>query len=487
MKAGHRTALALVAATLLVALLGASTYSTLVQIAGGVEARKHIFTVLIRADELLSELKDAETGQRGYLLTGDEAFLEPWVATHAVAAKHMTQLLALTRSSDARAHEMTMRPLVDAKLLELSEVIEMRRRGDESGAIARVTSGEGKRLMDAIRLEMAGVVQAETARLAETEVALGSGLRRMIALMSMLFLSALTSALAFTYWMRRESQHRVTLQALEVENAAIVAASRQKSEFLATMSHELRTPLNAVIGFSQVLYDGLAGALSKQQREFVGTILGSGTHLLALINDILDLAKVEAGQMPLDIEPVQVSSLFATSLTVVEEKAAAKHVGLLIEIPADVGSIHADARKMKQILDKLLSNAVKFTPDGGQVVLHACHVSRAQVGQLPGAWTGRSLPLADNAFAEFLQISVTDTGLGIAPAGLERLFRPFSQVDSSLARKFEGTGLGLTLVRNFAELHGGAVAVSSAVGAGSRFAVWLPLRALEEVAPLAAA
>ncbi len=146
----------------------------------------------------------------------------------------------------------------------------------------------------------------------------------------------------------------------------------------------------------------------------------------------------------------------------------------------DLGSIQADARKVKQIVYNLLSNAVKFTAEGGQVTLRASRVPRAEVGQLSGAWTGRSFPLADSEFAEFLEISVTDSGIGISPEGLEQLFKPFSQIDSGLARKFEGTGLGLAMVKLLAELHGGAVAVESAVGEGSCFTVWLPLRATEE-------
>ena len=146
----------------------------------------------------------------------------------------------------------------------------------------------------------------------------------------------------------------------------------------------------------------------------------------------------------------------------------------------ELGSIQADARKVKQILYNLLSNAVKFTIEGGQVTLRAGRVPRAEVGRLSGSWTGRSFPLADNEFADFLKISVTDTGIGISPEGLEHLFKPFSQIDSGLARRFEGTGLGLAMVKLLAELHGGAVAVESAVGEGSCFTVWLPFRAPEE-------
>ena len=269
-------------------------------------------------------------------------------------------------------------------------------------------------------------------------------------------------------------------QRLRRKNIELEEASRMKSEFLANMSHELRTPLNAIIGFSEVLGDGLIGDLSDQQKKFIGDIFTSGKHLLSLINDILDLSKVEAGKMMLDLEPVQVSSLFMNSLSIIKEKAAERHIGLTTDAPHELGSIRADARKVKQIVYNLMSNAVKFSKERGEVSLRAARVPRDKVGQLTGPWPGREFPLADNEFGEFLEISVTDNGIGISPEGLETLFKPFSQIDSSLARKFEGTGLGLAMIKLLAELHGGTLAVESAVGEGSRFTVWLPLRTQAE-------
>jgi len=268
-------------------------------------------------------------------------------------------------------------------------------------------------------------------------------------------------------------------QTLRQKNVELEGASRMKSEFLANMSHELRTPLNAIIGFSEVLKDGLVGTMTDQQRGFIGDIFNSGKHLLSLINDILDLSKVEAGKMILDLEPIEVSSLLSNSLSIVREKAAAR--GILVAMVADegLGSIKVDVRKVKQIIYNLLSNAVKFTPEGGTVTLRARQISRAEVGLVPRPGNGRSFPLADNEFTEFLEIGVSDTGLGISSEGLEGLFKPFSQIDSGLSRKFEGTGLGLAMVKLLAELHGGSVAVGSEVGDGSCFTVWLPLRTAE--------
>ena len=270
-------------------------------------------------------------------------------------------------------------------------------------------------------------------------------------------------------------------QRLQQKNVELEEASRMKSEFLANMSHELRTPLNAIIGFSEVLRDGLLGDLTDQQRGFIGDICSSGKHLLSLINDILDLSKVEAGKMTLDLEAVQISSLFANSLSIIREKAAARDVRLVLDAPNELGSIRADARKVKQIVYNLLSNAVKFSSERGAVTVSASRVSRADVGQVSESSLGRNFPLPENEFSEFLRISVTDDGIGISPAGLESLYKPFSQIDSGLARKFEGTGLGLAMVKLLAELHGGTVAVESEVGKGSTFTVWLPFRSIEQI------
>jgi CheY-like chemotaxis protein/two-component sensor histidine kinase len=187
--------------------------------------------------------------------------------------------------------------------------------------------------------------------------------------------------------------------------------------------------------------------------------------------------------MTLDLEPVDVSSLFANSLSIIREKAATRRIRLSLETPKDLGALQADARKVKQIVYNLLSNAVKFAVEGGKVTLHASRVPRAEVSSLSDDCLGRSFPLAESEFQEFLKISVTDTGIGISPEGLERLFKPFSQIDSGLARKFEGTGLGLAMVKQLAELHGGAVAVESEVGEGSCFTVWVPFRAAEDAFP----
>ena len=230
------------------------------------------------------------------------------------------------------------------------------------------------------------------------------------------------------------------------------SASRAKSDFLATMSHELRTPLNAILGFSETLGDGLLGELNDAQHHGVERIQESGRHLLALISDLLDLSKIEAGRMDVDITPVDVEGVCQASLRLVRDAAEKKQLRLAFAM-SGAPTMRSDERRLKQILVNLLGNAVKFTQAGGDVGLDVTF---------------------DDARRE-VRFVVWDSGIGIAPADLERLFRPFVQVDSSLTRRFEGTGLGLALVARLSALLGGAAAVESELGRGSRFSVTLPL------------
>jgi signal transduction histidine kinase/DNA-binding response OmpR family regulator len=272
-----------------------------------------------------------------------------------------------------------------------------------------------------------------------------------------------------------------THEMLAEKSEQLARASRLKSEFLANMSHELRTPLNAVIGFSEVLRDGVVGDLAEGQRQYVCDIHDSGQHLLSLINDILDLSKIEAGQMSLDLEPTVAATLFEHSLSIVREKASKRRVRLILDVPSELGTLMIDPRKTKQIIYNLLSNAVKFSTKRGCVTLSARRVSRPDVeawsSDAPTVVIRQEPPLADDG--DVLQIMVEDNGIGIAPEDASRLFRMFSQLDSSMSREAEGTGLGLALVERLAQLHGGSVALASTPGQGSRFIVWLPWRGVD--------
>jgi signal transduction histidine kinase/CheY-like chemotaxis protein len=276
---------------------------------------------------------------------------------------------------------------------------------------------------------------------------------------------------------RLASELEVVNAEMTEKNQMLEESSRMKSEFLSNMSHELRTPLNAIIGFSELLKDGLVGPLAQRQRDYMGHIFEGGRHLLALINDILDMSKVDAGKVELQFESVDVPAMVADGLRVVEEKAHTKRLQLSSSITMPMGEFLVDARRFKQILYNLLSNAVKFTPEGGEVKLKAHRVNRQHAASsVPGFEVGRRTTLPAGDGDDFLEISVTDSGIGMRPQDLKQLFTPFTQINHPANRGIEGTGLGLAMVLRLAELHGGAVAVSSEPDRGTCFSVWLPWR-----------
>ena len=265
--------------------------------------------------------------------------------------------------------------------------------------------------------------------------------------------------------------------ALEQLNAELSRASSAKTAFLSTMSHELRTPLNAVIGFAQLMRDGAAGPVSDRQAEFCGHIHNAGQHLLSLVNDLLDMAKIEAGRVDLDIEPVELDELLRDALAIVQERARLNRIEMSFFGVGGHQRLCVDRRRLRQIIYNLLSNAAKFTPKGGSIRLEARRVPRARAREaLPGFPNGRRSELPDSEHAEFVQISVTDNGIGIPPDGLDKLFQPFNQIRNVLTHKVEGTGLGLATVARLVQLHDGAVAVSSQPDKGSCFTCWLPWR-----------
>ena len=260
---------------------------------------------------------------------------------------------------------------------------------------------------------------------------------------------------------QRTEELRLEQEKLQQTNFELEIANRHKSEFLANMSHELRTPLNAIIGFSEVLIEQMFGEVNDKQEEYLNDILSSGTYLLSLINDILDLSKIEAGRLELELSVFDLKQLLESSLVMVKERALSHGIALSLDVSDDIDTLMADERKVKQILYNLLSNAVKFTPSGGQVGIRA---RRA---------------------AEGVQVAVWDTGIGIAPDDQARIFEEFQQVGGGLTAKTEGTGLGLALTRKFVDLHGGALRLESAPGQGSVFTFSLPVRAsaLEQAQP----
>ena len=246
---------------------------------------------------------------------------------------------------------------------------------------------------------------------------------------------------------------------LQQAKEVVEAASRSKSEFLANMSHELRTPLNHIIGFTELVVDKNFGELTPQQEEFLGDVLQSSRHLLSLINDVLDLSKIEAGKMELECSAIPLREVLENSLMMVKEKALKRRLKLSTLFNDIPSTLWADERKVKQILYNLLSNAVKFTPEGGTVQLEARNLN-----------------------GQGMEIAVRDSGIGLKETDLERIFRPFEQGDNSAGRKYQGTGLGLSLTKRMVEMHGGRIwAHSGGEGKGSAFTFILPARGTIDV------
>jgi len=248
----------------------------------------------------------------------------------------------------------------------------------------------------------------------------------------------------------RTQELEVVNQKLQESNLELQRANSLKSEFLANMSHELRTPLNAVIGFSELLLDTGSGTLGEDQKDYVADILSSGRHLLELINEILDLSKIEAGKMKLSAEEFEIGPVCEEAMALLRVEAGRKHIEIVLDVEDSALEVRADRNKVKQIMNNLLSNAVKFTHPGGRVTLRTRRV------------------------VDRLAVSVIDTGIGIKDEDQERIFQAFTQVDGSYARRYQGTGLGLTLVKKFVEMHGGSVTLESRFGEGSHFTFTIP-------------
>jgi signal transduction histidine kinase len=287
---------------------------------------------------------------------------------------------------------------------------------------------------------------------------------------------------SYTARLLKRNQDKLLRQNEELQRTAAKAreADRLKSEFLANVSHELRTPLNAIIGFSDLLKEECLGPLNAEQRESLRDINASGMHLLSIINDLLDTSKVEAGRMDLLLSETNLKDLLEESLRAFRERIREQGLTLTVDLNDCPGLIRVDERKVTQILYNLLSNALKFTPAGGEIRLSARELVRKD-----GRWVTKSGEVAAEPIRfdpdgmngrRFVEVCVADTGIGLQPQDLERIFNPFEQVDGSLSRRYEGTGLGLSLTKRFVELHQGTVwAASAGKNMGSAFYLIIPV------------
>jgi PAS domain S-box-containing protein len=270
-------------------------------------------------------------------------------------------------------------------------------------------------------------------------------------------------------------------QQLRVSNEELARATRLKDEFLANMSHELRTPLNAILGMTEGMQDKVFGDISEAQVKALQTIERSGSHLLELINDILDVAKIESGQIELEYSTISVETLCQSSLTFIRQQALKKRIHLETKLQPNLPDLNIDERRIRQVLINLLNNAVKFTREGGCITLEVSYQSRERercslIEENPSKPSKNDVQLVQLNVdtSNYLRIAVIDTGIGIAPENIQKLFQPFIQIDSALNRQYQGTGLGLALVKRIVELHGGKVDLTSELGVGSCFTVILP-------------
>jgi signal transduction histidine kinase len=486
---------------------------------------KHTYEVLGRSEKLLSALTEIETAGRGYAISGDQKFLEPFNTRLLQIKEHVQSLRQLTADSASQQHRLDqLEPLILQRIAETSRDIAARASGDSQASADRVISGVGKRLSDEIRQIIGEMENEENLLLIDRDRGVKGAVERQQITMfggSVLAVSMVLTSLALTSREHRQrrkaetekglllehleeqveqrtadlsmtnnrlsaeiTERKATEQALQETSARLrnqarlldlahdglklsnetlerrvrertaqaEAANRAKSAFLANMSHELRTPLNGIIGFAEFLADGKPGALNPKQKEYLEDILNSGKHLLQLIIDVLDLASVEAGKTELSLESFSLCQAIEDVCAVAKPLVEKKRIQMEVDVAPELGDITLDKRKFKQIVYNLLSNAVKFSDDGGKVQIIAATHDKGR-----------------------FKLSVNDSGLGIKPEDLHRIFKKFEQLEDGASRRYEGTGLGLTLTEKIVELQGGTIRVESVVGKGSSFTVVLPL------------
>jgi signal transduction histidine kinase/putative methionine-R-sulfoxide reductase with GAF domain len=379
-----------------------------------------------------------ESSEQGIVLVADDGRLH--LGAHRGSARDKLDAIFPMAVGD----EPVARAMAEQRVLHYPDVLRDAERGSLSRLVAeRLGVGSYTQVFAPMRWEGQGVgylyvIRSPVAPFADKEIGL-------------LKTFADQAAIAI--------QNARLFHEIEDKSRQLEAANRHKSEFLANMSHELRTPLNAIIGFSEVLAEQMFGDVNDKQMEYLKDIHSSGQHLLALINDVLDLSKIEAGKMELDLSCFDLGLLLEHSATLVRERAQRHGLSLELDVGDGLGEWVADARKVKQIVVNLLSNAVKFTPNGGSVSVRARHLNGV-----------------DGRAGDWAEVSVTDTGVGIASEDQAMVFEEFRQAGGDVLRKAEGTGLGLALVKRFVELHGGAVTLDSAPGHGSTFRFTLPQR-----------
>jgi signal transduction histidine kinase len=446
----EKVTFAFVVGIVYLAVVGAIAYSSVSRFADTSERASRTHVVLRSLEETFSLVTGAETGSRGFVITGDARYLEPYRNAEIDAAARLKSLETLIDDGRQRERLRQLIPLVARRFALLDESVRLRASARFDDAASASRTGRGRLVMDSIRAIVDAMSADETGRLQERSAQERRSLARATTLIGVSFFAAVIFGLVAALVVSRDIDRRLRAEE-EARRAKEVAeaASRAKSEFLAMMSHELRTPLNSVIGFSNVLLRNRAGNLRDRDLLYLRRIRAGGQHLLSLINEVLDLSKIEAGRMELERAPVALGALVEDTLASFEGQLRDRPIALDAEIPDHLTPIMTDPAKLLQVLTNLIGNAIKFT-ERGTVVVRV---------------------LADPASRRPERIDVVDTGIGIPPERQQAIFDAFEQADSSTARQFGGTGLGLAVSRSLCDLLGYGLEVQSEVGFGSVFSV----------------
>jgi len=422
--------------------------------------------VLVAAKELTRAVLHVQAREREYLLSGEDVDRQEYFAARGRLEPALADIERLAGAEESvRSAVSEERALLQAGLVEMDRIVELRRQGGAAvqAELQRMREGGTDRLLDVAAAHERQIEARLDERVAEAD---RLGRRTTAAIVVAIGASIAVLVVAFA-WLRREIARRaraaarlhVLNQELREATGRAQEADRLKSAFLATMSHELRTPLNSILGFTGILLQGLAGPLNEEQDKQLRMVQGSARHLLALINDVLDLSKIEAGELRVAREPFDLRASIARVIATVEPLATKKGLTLTARVAPEVGTVRSDPRRVEQVLLNLLNNAIKFT-ERGEVSLAAEVVT-----------DGHALA----AGAPVVRVRVSDTGMGIKPEDLATLFRPFSQVESGTSRHHEGTGLGLAICRRLADLLGGTIGADSRWQQGSVFTFTLPV------------
>ena len=439
------------------AAVGAVAYTSVARFTDATERASRTHVVLRLLDETFSLVTVAETGSRGFVITGDAQYLESYRGAENEAAARMESLeMSIDDDQQQRERLGRLASQVGRRFALLDESVRPRANARADSAAAAARSVRGRAVMDSIRALVDSISAEETAQLQERSVQERRGLSRAAMLIGVSFFAAVTLGLAAALFVSRDIDRRLRAEE-EARHAKEVAeaASRAKSEFLAMMSHELRTPLNSVIGFSNVLLRNRGGNLRERDLLYLQRIRAGGQHLLSLINEVLDLSKIEAGRMQVEWTPVSLGALVEDVIASFEGQVRDRPIVLGAEIPPDMTPIMTDPARLLQVLTNLIGNAIKFTERGSVTVR----------------------VLADAVSRRPERIDVIDTGIGIPGDRQHAIFDAFEQADSSTARQFGGTGLGLAVSKSLCDLLGYMLEVRSDVGVGSMFSVILALPA----------